>query len=213
MSRADGRSSSRRRARICCARWCIPSPRPVRRRPGHLRRAPRPDQRPSGPRCRARLAAVPHPLRRQPDGRHTQERVGLVRALLHSVYDQSDAASVHAQSTGCSRPWTASCPPWPRTWTPTAQTSPLHQLPPRRSGADLVQQPSGTAQPGTRAGLGSQQDYLAVPARSADRGAVNLQSPDQHQPRSVSPGGPPAACAAPGPAGGGAPGIPSYRRF
>ena len=44
------------------------------------------------------LAAVPDPLRGEPDGYHPEVAVGLdFKALLHSVYDQPDAASVHAQ--------------------------------------------------------------------------------------------------------------------
>ncbi|MEI2828037.1 MAG: transposase [Dermatophilaceae bacterium] len=44
------------------------------------------------------LAALPHPLRRQPDGRSPRSRTwGWVKALLHSVYDQPDAEAVHAQ--------------------------------------------------------------------------------------------------------------------
>ncbi len=43
------------------------------------------------------LAAMPHPLRREPDVGHAEVAWGWVRALLHSVYDQPDAASVHAQ--------------------------------------------------------------------------------------------------------------------
>ena len=40
---------------------------------------------------------MPHPLRGEPDGRLPEEQLGLGEALLHSVYDQPDAASVHAQ--------------------------------------------------------------------------------------------------------------------
>ena len=52
-------------------------PRPDRGRAGHLRRARRPrrgDRRDPAGRV---LAAVPHPLRREPHGRHPEEPVGL----------------------------------------------------------------------------------------------------------------------------------------
>jgi transposase-like protein len=35
-------------------------------------------------------------LRRGPDEHHPEELLGVGKALLHSVYDQADAASVHA---------------------------------------------------------------------------------------------------------------------
>jgi Transposase, Mutator family len=44
-----------------------------------------------------RSAAMPHPLRGQPHVGHTEERLGWVNASLHSVYNQPDAAAVHAQ--------------------------------------------------------------------------------------------------------------------
>jgi transposase-like protein len=40
---------------------------------------------------------MPHALRGRPDGRHPEGVLPWVRALLHSVYDQPDATSVHAQ--------------------------------------------------------------------------------------------------------------------
>jgi putative transposase len=40
---------------------------------------------------------MPHPLRGQPHVSHTEERLGLGETLLHSVYDQPNAAAVHAQ--------------------------------------------------------------------------------------------------------------------
>ena len=40
---------------------------------------------------------MPHLLRRQPHERDPKSAWGWIRALLHSVYDQPDAASVHAQ--------------------------------------------------------------------------------------------------------------------
>ena len=44
------------------------------------------------------LAALPHPLRREPDERDCPRRMWpAVKAMLHSVYDQPDAAAVHAQ--------------------------------------------------------------------------------------------------------------------
>jgi putative transposase len=65
--------------------------------PGYLRC---PHRAGRGPRCgiaRYLVATLSHPLRREPDGRHTQAPLRLGEALLHSVYDQPDAASVHAQ--------------------------------------------------------------------------------------------------------------------
>ena len=47
-------------------------PRPVRRRAGHLRRPPRPDRGHRRDPARRELAAVPHPLRRQPHVRHPE---------------------------------------------------------------------------------------------------------------------------------------------
>ena len=52
-------------------------PRPDRGRAGHLRRAPRPGRGHRRHPARRGLAAVPHPLRRQPDVGHAEERVGL----------------------------------------------------------------------------------------------------------------------------------------
>ena len=40
---------------------------------------------------------MPHPLRREPDVGDTEGVRPWVKTLLHSVYDQPDAASVHAQ--------------------------------------------------------------------------------------------------------------------
>jgi transposase-like protein len=51
----------------------------------------------SAPPARGQLAAEPHPLRRQSHGSHTEVSAGWVLALLHNVYDQPEAASVHAQ--------------------------------------------------------------------------------------------------------------------
>ena len=58
----------------------------------------RPGRRDRRDPARRGVAAVPHPLRGEPDGRRPRRRRWpWVRALLHSVYDQPDAASVHAQ--------------------------------------------------------------------------------------------------------------------
>ena len=73
-------------------------PRPVRGRAGHLRRPRRPGRRDRRDPARRGLAALPHPLRGQPDVRDPEERPGRgCKALLHSVYDQPDADAVHAQ--------------------------------------------------------------------------------------------------------------------
>ena len=47
--------------------------------------------------ARRRLATVPHPLRGEPDVGDPESSWPWVKALLHSVYDQPDAAAVHAQ--------------------------------------------------------------------------------------------------------------------
>ena len=51
-------------------------PRPDRRRLGHLRRAPRPGRGDRRHPARRRLAAVPHPLRGEPDVGHPEDRRG-----------------------------------------------------------------------------------------------------------------------------------------
>jgi transposase-like protein len=43
------------------------------------------------------VAPLPHPLRREPDVATPKSSWPWVKALLHSVYDQPDAAAVHAQ--------------------------------------------------------------------------------------------------------------------
>lgn len=52
-------------------------PRPVRGLPGHLRCPHQPGRRVRGGAPRRLLAALPHPLRREPDGRHTEGLLGL----------------------------------------------------------------------------------------------------------------------------------------
>jgi hypothetical protein len=72
-------------------------PRPVRGPAGDQRRPRRTRRRHRSDPARRRLATLPHPLRLQPDERDPQVLLGWVKALLHSVYDQPDAESVHAQ--------------------------------------------------------------------------------------------------------------------
>ncbi len=72
-----------------------------------------------------------------------------VKTMLHSVYDQPDSASVHAQydrlvDAVAGKLPASRRPPRRR----PARRAGLHQLPQRAVAADLVQQPPGTAQPG-----------------------------------------------------------------
>ncbi|EUA32833.1 transposase, Mutator family protein [Mycobacterium xenopi 3993] len=65
-------------------RWSPATPtRPGRRDRGHL--------------ARSGLAALPHPLREQPDGGPPKSSWPWVRTLLHCIFDQPDAESVVAQ--------------------------------------------------------------------------------------------------------------------
>ncbi len=73
-------------------------PRPVRRRPGDLRCPPRADRGDRRDACPARPGSGAAPTTPPTSCRATPKSAwGWVRALLHSVYDQPDAASVHAQ--------------------------------------------------------------------------------------------------------------------
>ena len=58
-----------------------------------------------------------------------------VRALLHSVYEQPDATSVHAQFDRVVDALAEKLPPWPTTSRPPAPTSSPSTPSPRRSGA------------------------------------------------------------------------------
>ncbi len=58
-----------------------------------------------------------------------------VKTLLHSVYDQPDAASVHAQYDRLLDAVPGSCPMSLRTWTPPAPTCSPSPASPRSSGA------------------------------------------------------------------------------
>ena len=70
---------------------------PVRGGAGHQRRARRPGGRDRRDAARRRLAEMSYALRGESDGGDPEVRVGLVKALLHSVYNQPDADAVHAQ--------------------------------------------------------------------------------------------------------------------
>ena len=72
-----------------------------------------------------------------------------VKTLLHSVYDQPDAASVHAQYDRLVDAVTGQAPGRRRApGRRPRRRARLHQLPEGAVAADLVQQPAGTAEPG-----------------------------------------------------------------
>ena len=73
-------------------------PRPDRGRAGHLRRAPRPGRRDRRDPARRRLAAVPHPLRGEPDGGHPEGVLGRgSRRCCTRSTTSPTPTSVHAQ--------------------------------------------------------------------------------------------------------------------
>lgn len=47
--------------------------------------------------ARRQLAALPHPLRSEPDERDTKTMWPAGEAMLHSLYDRPDALAVHAR--------------------------------------------------------------------------------------------------------------------
>ena len=74
---------------------------------------------------------------------------GWVKALLHSVYDQPDATSVHAQFDRIVDALTEKLPDVAEHLEDGPTRHPrLHRLPQGAVAADLVQQPPGTAEPG-----------------------------------------------------------------
>ena len=86
--------------------------------------------------ARRRLAAVPHPLRREPDVGHPEERLGRGsrRCCTRSTTSPTPTPCTPS-STGSSTPWPTSCPRSPSTSTPPAPTSWPSPRSPRRSGA------------------------------------------------------------------------------
>ena len=120
-----------------------------RRRPGHLRRPRRPGRRDRRDPAGGGLAAVPHPLRREPDVGDPEELRGAgSRRCCTRVYDQPDAAAVHAQFD---RVLDALNDKLPQSRAPRGRPRGhprVHRLPEGDLASDLVQQPQRTAQPG-----------------------------------------------------------------
>ena len=111
-------------------------PRPVRGRAGHLRRARRPGRGDRGDPAGRVLAAVPHPLRREPDGRDPEVAVGLGQgdaalACTTSPTPRPCTPSSTGSSTACTR----SSRPSPSTSSRPARTSSRSPCSRRRSGA------------------------------------------------------------------------------
>ena len=98
----------------------------------------------------ASLAALPHPLRREPHVASARSPPGpAVKAMLHSVYDQPDADAVHAQydklldAVGRQAARGRRAPRRrPR------RRARLHRLPERDLAPGLVEQPQRAAEPG-----------------------------------------------------------------
>jgi len=82
-------------------------PWPDRRRAGHQRRPPRPGRRDRGNSARGVLAALPHPLRSQPDGRYPEIvlAVGADVAALGCALKPADSRSADGPRGS---PWTSS---------------------------------------------------------------------------------------------------------
>src|SRR5699024_2527964 len=70
-----------------------------------------------------------------------------VKAMLHSIYDQPDAASMHAQFDRITESLTEKLPAVAAPRGRPGRHPGLHHLPPRGVAPDLVQQPPGTPQP------------------------------------------------------------------
>ena len=71
-----------------------------------------------------------------------------VKTLLHSVYDQPDAASVHAQYDRLVDAIAEKLPKVAEHLDAARRRRPgVHQLPQRALAPDLVQQPAGAAEP------------------------------------------------------------------
>ena len=73
---------------------------------------------------------------------------GWVKALLHSVYDQPDATSVHAQFDRVLDALHGKLPAVDDHLDAARRPARVHRLPPRDMATDLVQQPERAAQPG-----------------------------------------------------------------
>lgn len=91
--------------------------------------------------ARRQLAALSQPLRGQARGRHPKSSWPWVRVLLHSVYDQPDATSVHAQFNWVLDTLAEKLPTSPSTSMAPGQTCLRPPRSPRRFGANLVEHP------------------------------------------------------------------------
>ena len=124
-------------------------PRPVRGRAGHLRRARRPGRRDRRDPARRLLAAVPHPLRGEPDVGHPEDVAGRGsrRCCTRSTTSPTPSA-VHAQFDRVARRPGRQAPGGRRAPRGGPRRHPgVHRVPQGDLAPDLVQQPQRTAQP------------------------------------------------------------------
>ena len=124
-------------------------PRPVRGQAGHLRCPQRPGRRGGRHPGRRLLAALPHPLRGEPDGGRPRSPAGAGsrRCCTRSTTNPTPSRCTPS-STGSSTPWPRSSPPSPSTSRRPAPTSWPSPPSPRRSGARSGPTTPGAAEPG-----------------------------------------------------------------
>ena len=116
---------------------------------GHLRRAPRPGRGDRRHPARRQLAAVPNPLRGEPDGGDPEDRrgAGSKRCCTGSTTNPTPTPCTPS-STASSTPWPTSCPPSPQHLDAArADILAFTALPESDLAANLVEQPPGTAEP------------------------------------------------------------------
>ena len=142
-------SSERGRRRLARVPAGPRRPRPQRRAAGQLRRPRRPGRRDRRGPARCGLAAVPHPLTREPDA-GAQERLVLWSTLVRSIFDQPDADAVHAQyDRVVDHARREASPTPPRTSTSArADILAFTGFPREHLAADLVEQPPRTPEQG-----------------------------------------------------------------
>ena len=113
-------------------------PRPDQPRPGSpgdVGRAHRPGRRGRCDPARRGVAAVPHPLRGEPDGRHPEELVGVGQGVAAlGVRPARRGGGERPVRPGPRRPASASCPPSPTTSRPPAPTCSRSPSSPGRYG-------------------------------------------------------------------------------